>query len=355
MAKREFLQLAHTLNLDKHPVAGKFISEKLDGLRFFWDGGVTRGMPVGQVPWANLEKSNAVPYSTGLWSRYGKVINAPNFWLDALPEIPLEGELWTNFQEFQTVSSIVRSNVNVKEDEWHTVKAKVLDMPLPSKVFADGEINNTNYKKTFKGFYDFYLSIGGKEPVSDTTPFQSRYRYLELKVPENSIYKIHRQVQLPFGTTKAIEAIYDFENQVLSHGGEGVVIKAGNDLWRPERCYSVLKRKPWLDSEAVVVGYQGGRRTDKGSKHIGKMGSLICEIPEGRFRLSGFTDDERILVWSDSGKSAEEYVSNFEGSRIPDLKIINPKFPLGSVVTYKYREVTDAGLPKEARFWRKHG
>ncbi|MCH7649284.1 MAG: hypothetical protein IIA83_11860 [Thaumarchaeota archaeon] len=33
--------------------------------------------------------------------------------------------------------------------------------------------------------------------------------------------------------------------------------------------------------------------------------------------------------------------------------IYNPKFPRGSIVTYRYRESTDDGLPKEARFWRK--
>jgi ATP-dependent DNA ligase len=41
MAKREFLMLAH-----KHEgqnILGWLYSEKLDGMRCFWDGGITRG------------------------------------------------------------------------------------------------------------------------------------------------------------------------------------------------------------------------------------------------------------------------------------------------------------------------
>ena len=48
-----FLQLADTYNPDKHKIAGYLVSEKLDGTRCFWDGGITRGIPTDQVPWAS--------------------------------------------------------------------------------------------------------------------------------------------------------------------------------------------------------------------------------------------------------------------------------------------------------------
>ena len=53
MARREFLQLADHYDPRKHDVAGWFVSEKLDGTRCFWDGGLTRGLPTEQVPWAS--------------------------------------------------------------------------------------------------------------------------------------------------------------------------------------------------------------------------------------------------------------------------------------------------------------
>ena len=54
MARREFLQLADHYDPRKHDVAGWFVSEKLDGTRCFWDGGLTRGLPTEQVPWASI-------------------------------------------------------------------------------------------------------------------------------------------------------------------------------------------------------------------------------------------------------------------------------------------------------------
>ena len=43
--RREFLQLADTYNPAKHKIAGYLVSEKLDGTRCFWDGGLSRGVP----------------------------------------------------------------------------------------------------------------------------------------------------------------------------------------------------------------------------------------------------------------------------------------------------------------------
>ena len=89
MAKREFLQLADHYDPAKHNVAGWFISEKLDGTRCFWDGGLSRGLPTEQVPWASIidpktgkKKAKIKPIATGLWSRYGNPIIAP----DCVPE-----------------------------------------------------------------------------------------------------------------------------------------------------------------------------------------------------------------------------------------------------------------------------
>ncbi len=54
MMRRELLQLAHNYKPDKHKIAGWYISEKLDGTRCFWDGGLSRDVPTDQVPWASI-------------------------------------------------------------------------------------------------------------------------------------------------------------------------------------------------------------------------------------------------------------------------------------------------------------
>ena len=83
---REFLQLADSLDTKKHKIGGFYVSEKLDGTRAFWDGGITRGLPTASVPWASVadpktgdRKAKIKPVSTGLWSRYGNPIMAPDW------------------------------------------------------------------------------------------------------------------------------------------------------------------------------------------------------------------------------------------------------------------------------------
>ncbi|HMA79100.1 MAG TPA: hypothetical protein VKP88_08340, partial [Candidatus Paceibacterota bacterium] len=99
--RREFLMLADTYKADKHEAIGMIGSEKLDGMRALWDGGVSRGDATENVPWASVtnpktgeKKAKIKPIATGLWSRYGSPINAPDWFLDQLPTVPLDGELY---------------------------------------------------------------------------------------------------------------------------------------------------------------------------------------------------------------------------------------------------------------------
>lgn len=350
MPKQHFLQLAQTYRPTKHEISGRFVSEKLDGLRFFWDGGVSRGTPVEQVPWSNILKSNQVPLATGLWSRYGKVINAQDWWLNQLPNFPLDGELWSGRGNFQRISSVVRSTVNQKD--WTGIKAMVFDTPPPAQVLKDRKINETNFKKDIVGALDWYKVHELNPHLSSQVTFESRHKYLQRNLVENEVVRLHIQKRLSFSTPDAKIELEVFLNHVLDSGGEGLIIKTPNNLWLPERQWTMLKYKPYHDAEATVVGYTWGRETDKGSKLLGKMGALICKIKAGQFKLSGFTDNEREMTHIIGGESAEVSGKLCPGE-ITVTGIHNPKFPRASIVTYKYRESTDDGLPKEARFWRK--
>ena len=74
---REFLQLCEYFDPKRDEVFGWYVSEKFDGMRALWDGGITRGHVASDVPWG----TESHRLSTGLWSRYGKVISAPDWWL----------------------------------------------------------------------------------------------------------------------------------------------------------------------------------------------------------------------------------------------------------------------------------
>jgi DNA ligase-1 len=358
MAKREFVQLAHPLEQKKHIVAGKYVSEKLDGERAIWDGGVSRGLFADEVPWSNTAKDKKRFYATGLWTRRGKVVHAPNWFLDKLPKAVLDGELFAGRKHFQTLSSVVRNQSGTSD--WSGIKYMIFDAPPPETWLADGLINDKpHFVKNLKGCFAWFTARAAM--VSQVIPsitFRQRQIYLKmLKLADPCI--LHPQTLLPDMEKAAMATLDGLLESVLDIGGEGLILKSPNNLWRGERTNDMLKYKPWLDMEAVVVGYTTGRETNDGSRLRGKMGSLLCRIPAGRFGVSGFTDAERELsgVWNDPpagdiNLTATQWAYEHPDSETPTW-ISSKQFPVGSTVTIKYRELTDAGLPKEGRYWRK--
>jgi len=349
---REFLQLAHKFEPIKHSIGGWYWSEKLDGMRAFWDGGITRDMKASDVPWANVEKHGRFKeevFATGLWSRYGQVIRAPKFWLDKLPRnIPLDGELWMGRGSFQDVISTVKDHQGGAA--WLSVRYMVFDIAPLTSVLADGKINNPNYRKQFTGFQSWQgLSVGVKtyQPFVDFRTTQYILEKLKDEIT-NDIVQIHPQEQLPLAQDAALEVIEIKCADISFAGGEGLMLRKPESSWMPKRTATLLKVKKLLDSEAKVIGYVSGRRTEKGSKLLGKLGALIVEWQGKRFELSGFTDEERMF----NSDSQAAHAAAYPGKEMPNW-VSAVHFPLGSIVTFKYRELTNDGIPKEARFYRK--
>jgi DNA ligase 1 len=109
-------------------------------------------------------------------------------------------------------------------------------------------------------------------------------------------------------------------DRVVKAGGEGLMLHLADAPYVTGRSDVLLKLKPLLDTEAKVIEHLPGK-----GKHAGKMGALVVETKEGiRFKLgTGFSDAVRA----------------------------NPP-PIGSLVTYTYRDVTKKGKPRFAAFLR---
>lgn len=365
--KREFLQLAH--NSESYPhmhLGGWLMSEKLDGQRAWWDGGITRGLNADEVPWANVEKDARLQnrsVATGLWSRYGKVIHAPDAWLNNLPFMSLDGELYLGRGRHQELRSAIGKHIPI-DSEWGNVDFMVFDSPAPALVLQDGTINNPNFSKSitqdhliwFLNRFNKMSRPGPKFACEVSSPFSSRYDALKIRVPQGSFAKVLKQIILPWSDWKGL--LEEKLQEVISLKGEGLIVRHPDSLWLPKRTKDCLKIKPGLDSEAEVIGYTWGRETDKGSKLLGKMGAMIVKwtatdgINVVTFELSGFTDDEREMRCLAGGVYYDGYFNANEGKNCSE-HWTNPKFPIGSKVTFLYRELTDAGIPKEARFYRK--
>ena len=109
-------------------------------------------------------------------------------------------------------------------------------------------------------------------------------------------------------------------HQTVQSGGEGLVLHRGSSLYLSGRNSNVLKAKLEQDAEAKVIGHELGQ-----GKHARRTGALWVETPQGvRFKLgTGLTDAQRE----------------------------NPP-AVGQWVTYRYRGLTDKGVPRFASFER---
>lgn len=310
------------------------VSEKLDGLRAFWDGGLSRGKPSAEVPWANTEKDHRLKeeqIATGLWTRYGKVIHAPAWWLDELPDYPLDGELYSG--HFQDVVSFTKKH-NPIDSEWRQVKYCVFDSPHQDTIFADGKIDNLHFKKVFSKIA--LPSSRYRPPVV----FENTIKFLRSELADNGIVTVLDQEDLPFSTPKAEARLFEKLDEIVAKGGEGLMLRKRISVWEPCRSHNLLKVKPWQDAEGIVVGYVSGL-----GKYSGMLGSLVILFRGKEFSLSGFTDEERMITDPDWARKNQDV-------RFPE-EVASLHFPRGSTITFKFRELTRDGIPKEARYFRK--
>lgn len=83
-------------------ISGWMMSEKLDGIRAFWNG-------------------------KKLLTRQNKIINAPEWFTQNLPPFSLDGELWTKRGEFENIQSIVMDKV--PSAKWSEIKYMIFEVP----------------------------------------------------------------------------------------------------------------------------------------------------------------------------------------------------------------------------------
>jgi DNA ligase-1 len=246
----------------------------------------SRGVDSAKVPWS-IDKKDRV--STGLFSRYGNHIAAPDWFLDMLPPFSIVGELWLGTGQFQELISITRSET--PDTRWEDLKFMVFDSP---KRFGD-EIKPTH-------FYEVY-------------------DYLLHEVRETANLKVVGQQKLPLKKTEFCSVIETEMERALAQGHEGLMIRDPIGRWEAKRSSSILKYKPWYDDEAKVI------HTFKGEgKYAGMIGSIQCYWKNKFFDIgTGLDDSERSLP---------------------------PEAFVGKTITFRYRELTKDGIPKEARFLR---
>lgn len=338
---RELVMLAEPFDPAKHRMAGMYLSEKLDGMRALWLP-ATRGKPITDFQFANVDKKQKEFLSTGLWSRYGNPLLCPEWFTVGWPSHPLDGELYMGRKKFEETMSVLRKHEPIDE-EWAKIKYHVFEKPQYRVIFANGRINNTQYKKQVK-FADNMVHVGEEAiRIGFANNFDAIYRTLQRDLIPTNTLCLHPQRQLPFSTDEARKIIFDELDRVTDEGGEGLILRHPGSEYETIRSKFLLKVKKLNDAEAMVVGYRAGQ-----GKFLGMLGSLTVKWQHGTFELSGFTDAQRKL-----NEDAQMWALSHPGDVFPDM-VVSDEFPYRSVVTFRYRELTADKMPKEGRFLRKY-
>lgn len=89
-------------------VVGWWMSEKLDGVRGYWDGRL-------------------------LWSKQGKLLQPPPEFVAGWPEFPLEGELWGGRGSFERTAAVVQQALSA---DWLQLQFAIFDRPAAPGPFS---------------------------------------------------------------------------------------------------------------------------------------------------------------------------------------------------------------------------
>ncbi|KAG8790304.1 hypothetical protein FRC12_012216 [Ceratobasidium sp. 428] len=150
-------------------------------------------------------------------------------------------------------------------------------------------------------------------PSRGSEPFEERVAYLKKHLSNIPQVNVVEQTMC-----KSREHLLKTLKEVERDGGEGVMMREPGSEYEGKRSSTLLKVKTFYDGEAEVLGYEPGK-----GKHKGVTGALKCVMASGKkFSVgSGLTDKQR---------------------RAP------PK--VGSIVTYRFQEITRDGVPRFPTF-----
>lgn len=192
------LPLVHEEGVD---VAGWLMSEKLDGVRGYWDG-------------------------RQLLSKNGRPLRPPPAFTANFPDFPLEGELWGGRNTFARTASIV-SRLE-PHGEWLTLQFAIFDVPTAPGGFEERLAVATAWFARHPAPHAPHAFVIEHFPVVDNAHLKEDLRRIE---------------QL---------------------GGEGIILRRPGSPYSKGRSRDILKVKSYADQEAVVIAHLAGQGRNAG-------------------------------------------------------------------------------------------
>ena len=247
------LLLAHSWE-NETDLAGWWMSEKLDGVRAYWDG-------------------------KQFLSRQGNLFLAPDWFTKGFPKTALDGELWIDRKAFQKTVSIVRRQD--RSEHWKDVRYVIFDAPAVAE------------------------------------PFETRVELIQDTVKRVGLKHVLAHAH---ELCRGLDHLREELQRVEALGGEGLMLRQPGSKYEAGRSTTLLKVKTFHENDATVVEHLAGK-----GRHQGRLGALLVRLADGtEFSVgTGFSDRERLT----------------------------PP-PVGSTITFRFQELSDAGVPRFPSFAR---
>jgi DNA ligase-1 len=313
-------------------IKGWVMSEKLDGLRWVWDGAHF------------ITTSGSVPFYVPDWIKELMPIG-----------VPLDGELFFQRDGFNEVTGISNTKPGGKYSQkdldlkWLNFSFNVFDAPGSSERFEQ-RLDLLKQVVDIRG--KFWPEIRKKY-----------YKILKKTDPEK--FKKFKKLECPLKFVEQIkikdeEHLSEYFTKIVELKGEGLIVRDHRSFYENGRRPKIaLKYKKHADAEAIIIDVlptdKEGSRLDylvngPDNSEYQAMGKILCKLTDSQgqpikhngndviFKIgTGFSDEQR-----------DNYCN-------PESKhyIFNPITKQSAIITFGYMEFNkDNGVPRLPRFHR---
>lgn len=169
-------------------VAGWWMSEKLDGVRGYWDGRL-------------------------LWSKQGKLLQPHPDFVAGWPDFALEGELWGGRGSFERTAAVVRQPQSA---DWLQLRFAIFDVPAGAGPFSE---RIEGARAWFQDHPTPYAFVIEQVPVENSAQLQAELQRVEAAGGEGLMV---RNPQAPYAAGRSAEVLKvksfaDAEAIVIEH------------------------------------------------------------------------------------------------------------------------------------------
>ncbi len=169
-------------------ITGWVMSEKLDGVRGFWNGKT-------------------------LLSRQGYPFSAPAYFMQNFPPFEIDGELFSTRNQFSQISSIVRGS---DAEKWQQLKLYVFDVP---NVQGDLFARLQKLEIYLKEHPTPYIKIIKQIPIQNKAHLNSFFQKIQKLKGEGMVIRNPKSPYIKGRSAQILKfkAVYDDECTVISH------------------------------------------------------------------------------------------------------------------------------------------